>query len=51
MHAFNYECGNLEGFQKKKRMWKENGEIIMCEVIQFKSWINANNLSMAYALN
>lgn len=22
MHAFNYECGNLEGFQKKKECGK-----------------------------
>ena len=58
MH-FNYECGNLKGFQKKKKKkrrrrrkeWKESSEISTCGVIQIKSWINANDLSRAYALN
>ena len=58
MH-FNYECGNLKGFPKKKKKkkkrrrkeWKESSEISTCGVIQIKSWINANDLSRAYALN
>ena len=44
MHAFNYECGNLKGFQKNKnkkikKKWKESSELSMCEVIQIKSRI------------
>ena len=37
--------------RRRRKEWKESSEISTCGVIQIKSWINANDLSRAYALN